>query len=52
MSLHALHLGQIICFRVSLHMAVNMVTLPEPESETKVTTPRYDAFATVLSTKQ
>ena len=36
-------------------MAVNMVTLPEPESGTKrpkLTTPKYDAFAMVLSAEQ
>ena len=35
-------------------MTVNMVTLPEPQSGTKrpkPTTPKNDAFATVLSTK-
>ena len=36
-------------------MAVNMVTLPEPESGTKrpkLTTPKYGAFAMVLSVEQ
>ena len=36
-------------------MAVNMVTLPEPESGTKrpkLTTPKYGAFAMVLSAEQ
>ena len=32
-------------------MAVNMGTLPEPESGTKLDTPQYDAFAIVLSTE-
>ena len=37
------------------YMAVNMVTLPEPESGTKrpkLTTPKYGAFAMVLSAEQ
>ena len=36
-------------------MAVNMVTLPEPESGTKrskLTTPKYGAFAMVLFAEQ
>ena len=36
-------------------MAVNMVTLPEPESGTKrpkLTTPKYGAFAMGLSAEQ
>ena len=36
-------------------MAVNMVTLPEPESGTKrpkLTTPKYGAFAMVLSAEK
>ena len=36
-------------------MEVNMVTLPEPESGTKrpkLTTPKYGAFAMVLSAEQ
>ena len=36
-------------------MAVNMVTLPEPESGTKrpkLTTPKYGAFGMVLSAQQ
>ena len=36
-------------------MAVNMVTLPEPESgkkRPKLTTPKYGAFAMVLSAEQ
>ena len=36
-------------------MAVNMVTLPEPESGTKrpkLTTPKYGTFAMVLSAEQ
>ena len=56
MSLYAFHLAQIISTVLGQvdHMAVKMVTLPEPESGTKrpkPTTPKNDAFAMVLSAK-
>ena len=55
MSSYAFHLGQIIStvFGQVDHDG-NMVTLPEPQSGTKrpkLTTPKNDAFAIVLSTK-
>jgi hypothetical protein len=55
MSLYAFHLGQIISTVLGkLTMTVDMVTLPEPQSGAKrprLTTPKNDALAIVLSTK-
>jgi hypothetical protein len=55
MSLYAFHLGQIISTVLrQVDHDVNMVTLPEPQSwmkRPKLTTPKNDALAIVLSTK-
>jgi hypothetical protein len=55
MSLYAFHLGQIISTVLGqVGHDGHMVTLPEPQSGTKrlkLTTPKNDAFAILLSTK-
>ena len=53
MSLYAFHLGQITS-TVSEKVDHDIVTLPESQSganRPKLTTPKNDAFALVLSTK-
>lgn len=54
MSWYAFHLGQITSVLEQDDITVNMVTLLEPQSETKrqkLTALKNDSFAIVLSTK-